>query len=403
VRLTDSRIKSISPKESRFIEWEDGETGLGVRVFPSGVKSFVFMYRFDRKPRMMTIGKYPQVQLVEARRKVAIAREELEKGVDPGKKHMEKKEMERNAHTVKHLVEEYLEKWAKPRKRTWEEDQRCINKEVLPFIGKNKASAIRRRDIILILDRIMDRGSPGMANRTLNVITKLFNFGVERDILVGSPCTGMKMPAKKKQRDRTLTEIEIRKFWNKLPESGISPQVQSALKILFATGQRRGEVVSAEWKDFDLEKGWWEIPASKTKSERSHRIPLNGVAIGLLEEVKKISRDSQYVFPSPRTGTHIDPRAITRALRKAQGYFGMDEEFRPHDLRRSCATHLAEAGINRLIVAKILNHVDESVTGRHYDKYAYSDEKERAMTLWSRKLESIITGESSGIIIELKR
>jgi integrase/uncharacterized protein with GYD domain len=403
VRLTDSRVKTIKPKESRFIEWEEGETGLGVRVFPSGVKSFIFMYRFKGKARMLTVGQYPMVALVEARKKVAAAKEEIENGEDPGKKHLEEKQVEREAHTVKHLVDEFLEKWSKPRKRTWEEDQRCINKEVLPFIGKKKAKAVRRRDIILILDRIVDRGSPGMANRTLNVITKLFNFAVERDILIGSPCTGMKMPAKKKERQRVLSEMEIRKFWIGLPDSGISLPIQLALKLLLATGQRRGEVVSSKWKEFDQKKGWWEIPASKTKSERAQKIPLNKIAKDLLEELKSLSGYSQYIFQSPRTGTHIDPRAATRALKKAQAYFGMDEEFRPHDLRRTCATQMAELGVPRLIVGQILNHKDESVTGRHYDKYEYAKEKEQAFETWSRKLESIITGEPVGKIIELKR
>jgi integrase len=401
LKFTDSKIKGLKPKDKRVTLFED--TGLGLRISPTGRITFIYMYRYNGKQTMLTIGKYPLFSLSRARLEAASLKEQVGRGFDPKEEISKRKQAFQDAYSVNALIEEFIEKWSKPRKRTWEEDQRCLQREVIPYLGSKKAKDVRRRNIILILDRIMDRGSPGMANRTLNVITKLFNFAVERDILIGSPCTGMKMPAKKNERERALNEIEIRKFWNGLPDSGISTPIQLSLKLLLATGQRRGEVVSAEWKDFDLKKGWWEIPSSKTKSERSHRIPLNEIALNLLDELKSLSGDSNFIIPSPRTGTHTDPRAVTRALRKNQNHFEIDESFRPHDLRRTCATHLAESGVSRLIVGQILNHKEESVTGRHYDKYGYSKEKEQALNVWGRKLESIITGEPTGKIIELKR
>ena len=143
MKLTDSKIRGLRGHTRRYIEWDEG-SGLGVRVSPVGRKSFVFMYRFDGKARMMTIGTYPKLTLAEARTKAATAKEEVSKGNDPGKSLVEKKREDRKAPTVEGLVEEYLEKWAKPRKRTWKEDERILYKDVIPLIGRRKAKDIKK-------------------------------------------------------------------------------------------------------------------------------------------------------------------------------------------------------------------------------------------------------------------
>ncbi len=135
MKLTDRTIKALKPKAGRFEVWEDGRTGLGLRVSPAGRKSWIYMYRFNGKPRRMTLGTYPALGLASARVKHAQAKETLEKGSDPGALHVEKRRAERNAETVQNLVDEYLEKYARPRKRSAAEDERILNKDVLPAWG----------------------------------------------------------------------------------------------------------------------------------------------------------------------------------------------------------------------------------------------------------------------------
>ena len=396
MRLTDIKIKSLKPAKNRKIVWEDGGTGLGVRVFPSGIKSFIGLYRFGGKSRMLTIGKYPQIGLATAHIRWAEAKSKIFDGIDPGSLQAEEKAKHRDAHTVAHLVDEYIEKWAKPRKTTWYEDERCLNKEVIPKIGKRKAKDIRRRDIILILDSIVERGCPAMANRTMNVITKLFNFAVTRDILDASPCAALSLPAKKGKRDRALNNDEIEVFWKGLDESDMPIRNRIALKLILCTAQRRGEIVGAEWSEFNLDDKVWEIPSSKTKSERPNRVPINKLALSLLVELKQLSDDSKFLFPSDRTGGHIDPRAITRALRNIQTDFGI-EQFKPHDLRRTAATGMAALGVQRLTISKILNHAEGGVT-HIYDRHEYDQEKKHALETWEGKLESILTGKKAKVV-----
>ena len=120
MRLTNAKIKALKPKKARYIQWDN--SGLGVRVSTAGKKSFIFMYRFEKRARMMTIGPYPKLTLAEARTKAAKAKEEVSKGNDPGISWIEGKQSERKAPTLSGLVDEYIEKWAKPRKKTWRED-----------------------------------------------------------------------------------------------------------------------------------------------------------------------------------------------------------------------------------------------------------------------------------------
>jgi integrase len=389
MRLTDSKVKSLRPKKSRYIVWEEGGTGLGVRVSPSDRKSFIFMYRFDGKPRMMTLGPYPKLKLVSARLRVAQAKDRLSQGIDPGQELIESKEAIRGAHSVKALIDEYIEKWAKPRKRSWKEDDRILRKDVQPVWGRKKAETIKRRDIVLLLDEIVDRGAPIQANRTLAVIRKMFNFALSRGILEQSPCVQIPAPSRENQRDRVLSDEEIRAIWLSLDDAGMVKEIQLSLKLQLITGQRKGEVVGAEWRDLDLKGGWWTIPKEKSKNNLPHRVPLSPLALKVLKETKELSNKSPFLFPSPsKENTHITEPAIDRAIRNNRELFDIDH-FVPHDLRRTVASQITAMGIPRLTVSKILNHVESGVTAV-YDRHSYDKEKQKALDKWSKRLEKIV-------------
>ena len=187
MRFTDRNIDALKAKTVRYEVWEDGRTGLGLRVTPRGVKSFVFMFRFGGKARRMTLGRYSKapaagISLATARRMFGEAREKLDTGVDPGVEVVEERQIARDAESVNELVELYIEKWAKPRKRTASEDERILYKDVVPIWGHRKAGDIRKRDVVALLDDIVNRGAPITANRTLTIVRKVFNFGLARDI-----------------------------------------------------------------------------------------------------------------------------------------------------------------------------------------------------------------------------
>ncbi|MFI0415138.1 MAG: tyrosine-type recombinase/integrase [Candidatus Thiodiazotropha sp.] len=403
MKFTDRKIKNLKPKQERYEIWEGN--GLGVRVTPKGVKSWVFMYRYQGKARRMTLGRYPKMTVAEAHSEHGKALVSLEKGIDPSEVEVEKRRQDRRAPTVKLLVDEYIEKWAKPRKRSWEKDQSTLDRDVVTEWGRRKAKEITRRDVVILLDKIVERGAPIQANRTLAVIRKMFNFAVSRDIVPSNPCLQVKAPAPEKQRDRVLSTEEIKILWDALDRVGqksegegkevsMSKGTALALQFQLLTGQRKGEVATAEWDEIDLDGKLWTIPAEKSKNKLPHRVPLSPQAVSLLELVKKESKESIWLFPSPRGKgkRHILETAIDHAARLNQEAIGIDH-WVPHDLRRTSASMMTSIGISRLVVSRILNHVESGITAV-YDRHSYDNEKRKALEAWSRKLGSILSAET---------
>jgi len=415
-RFTDAQIKRLKPTSKRAIIFEHGGRGFGLRIEPSGRKSFFLEYRFgeaeERRNRVLTIGKYPTVSLTEARSIASQSLSQIEQDIiDPATQKLTKKIADRNALTVGDLVEEYIEKWARVKKkeRSWKEDERLLNKDILPVIGRKKAKDIRRRDIVLLLDAIVERGATITANRVLAVTRKMFNFAVGRDIIDASPCVQIPAPSKENKRERYLSEDEIKIFWKKLGDAKMSQEIRLVLKFLLVTGQRKNEALGAEWNELDLKNKWWTIPAEKSKNQLTHRVPLTSTAIEILTELKKITGQYQFVFASPVGHTKRNPErkagmfpilgsAVDRALRnnltqnlktKQKNIFNLDN-FTPHDLRRTVASMMTKSGVDRLVLKKILNHADREVTAV-YDRYEYDKEKQVAMRAWDRGLKEILT------------
>jgi len=386
--FTDKFIQSLKPKSIRYDVREGNGNGFAIRCSISGKKSWLFFYHFEGKKRRMTLGCYPAMPLADARKKLNKAIALLSAGKDPALESILLKSAARTALTVNDLISEYLEKWAKPRKRSWQEDERMLLRDIAPTFGKRKARDIKRREIILLLDKILDRGSPIAANRTLAVARRMFNFAIERDIIENSPCYLVKAPSKENRKERLLSEDEIKAFWHGLETASMSELTKYALKLQLVTAQRKGEILSAEWQEFDLKNGWWEIPGSKAKNGNLHRVPLSDLTITLLNEVKILSSDSNWLFPSPKEGSHISGPAIDKALRRNPQVF-IHEPATPHDLRRTAASHMTALGTPRLVVSKILNHSDNGITAI-YDRHSYDEEKRLALASWDRKLNEII-------------
>jgi len=416
-RFTDAQIKRLKPTSKRAIIFEHGGRGFGLRIEPSGRKSFFLEYRFgeaeERRNRVLTIGKHPTVSLTEARSIASQSLSQIEQDIDPATQKLTKKIPDRNALTVGDLVEEYIEKWAKVKKKeqSWKEDERLLNKDILPVFGRKKAKDIRRRDIVLLLDAIVERGAAITANRVLAVTRKMFNFAVGRDIIDASPCVQIPAPSKENRRERYLSEDEIKVFWEKLDDAKMSQEIRLALKFLLVTGQRKNEVIGAEWSEFDLKNKWWTIPAEKSKNKLTHRVPLTSTAMEILNALKKSTGQYQFVFASPVGHTKRNPErkagifpilgsAVDRALRnnqtnnlktKQKNIFNLDH-FTPQDLRRTTASMMTKSGVDRLVLKKILNHADREVTAI-YDIYEDDKEKQVAMRTWDRELKQILTSQ----------
>ena len=222
VRFTDKSIATLKPQHARYEVWDKQRSAFGIRVGESGKKSWFFVYRFNGKARRVTLGRYPRLSLADAGVAYAEARRALEHGNDPGASAVEKRQRMRAMPTVRELGEEYIEKHCRPNKRSWFEDERVFQHDVLPMWGDRKASSITRADVNLLLDQIALR-APIQANRTFAFVRAMFRFAESRDYVPVSPCHGVKARTKERTRDRVLEQAEIRGLWHGLDNPGISP------------------------------------------------------------------------------------------------------------------------------------------------------------------------------------
>ena len=416
MRFTDRSIDALKPKADRFEVWEDGRTGLGLRVTPRGVRTFVFMYRFAGKARRMTLGRYAKppaigISLATARRMQGEAKEKLDAGIDPGVKVVAERQVARASETVQEVVDLYLEKWARPRKRSADEDQRMLYKDIIPVWGRRKAGDIGKGDVVALLDDIVNRGSPIAANRTLAVVRKVFNFALSRDIkgVTVNPCMGIGTPAPENERRRRLSDAEILTFWTGLDGDDItmSKPLCLGLRLQLVTAVRKGEIVGAAWSEFDLDVAQWAIPAERAKNRVEHLVPLNSVALSILAEMKKLQDDNRdnenqpartWLLPSPRGGKPVSPESVNHALRRNLEHIGL-QDLTPHDLRRTAASLMGRLKVPRFIISRCLNHVDRTVTGR-YDVYEYFEEKKDAMDKLGIHIEVLLAaGDADNVTV----
>jgi integrase len=261
--------------------------------------------------------------------------------------------------------------------------------------------------VIALLDAIVDRGSPIAANRTLAVIRRMFGWALSRDIVPVSPCVAVKAPAKENRRDRVLSADEIAFLWQALdtPNLAISPAIREALKLQLVTAQRKGEVIGAEWSEFDLDERVWTIPAGKAKNGMQHRVPLSPLALAVLDEIEAATSQlpasgqggpPRWLFASPRAGRPITGPAVDHAMRGNRDALGAGEAT-PHDLRRTAASHVTSIGISRLVVSKILNHAEPGVTAV-YDRHSYDAEKRAALAAWGHDSKRSSAPARSGLM-----
>ncbi len=397
--LTARKLDSLRATSERVDYWDDDPHGFGVRVTPDGKKTFCVMYRIAGRLRRMTIDEYPTCSLKDARETAKEALRQARKGIDPVEERRRKAETELakrvEGFTVQALADRFLKEHVSGLRSEYEV-RRIFKADLLPEFGRKKARELKRDEIRNFLERMAQR-KPVMANRCLAHFRKMYNWAVSRDLVEYNPCIGISRPGREQQRDRVLTEDEIKAVWRALDEE--KPIMAATFRLRLLTAQRGGEVHAIRWKDIDGD--WWTIPAEVAKNGLSHRVPLSPQSMRILEQVRKVTelldekegrKRSAWVFPNPiRRADHIDEcQKLAQRVRKNSGV-----DFRAHDFRRTAASMMASMGVPRLVIGKILNHVEPGVT-KVYDRHSYDPEKRQALDAWGARVARIVI--SLGVI-----
>ena len=392
-------VESLKPKPTRQ-EIADGLIpSFYLQIEPTGAKSWTVRYRYGGRSRKYTLGRYPTIDLKTARELASKALRAVAEGRDPARER--KLLRSAGADTVASVAALFIERHGRTyRKRTFETVTGMLNRHVLPRWGSRPLAEITRRDVIHLLDDIVDGGSPVSANRVLAVIRRMFTWAIERDIVETSPCVGVRAPTPEVSRDRVLSDAELRIVWLAAEQFGGPYGPYGALiKLLTLTGQRRDEVAGMRWSellDLDGPQPVWRLPGERTKNHRPHDVPLSRAAVALIQGL-------------PHVG---DEFVLTTTGRTPASGFGKNKdrldallpsdmpEWRLHDIRRSVATGLARLGTNLPVIEKILNHVGGSFAGvvGVYQRHDYADEKRATLDRWAAHVERLVHGDPATVV-----
>ena len=372
-----------APKEGSRIEWDGQVPGFGVRITAAKVISFVLNYSIHRREHRYTIGRWPEWSADAARNEALDLRREIAEGKDP----LHEKLLSRSERTVSDLAKEYLERHAEVHKRanTLRNDRQMLENLIKPRLGQLTLSGIGRRDIEALHQSL--KATPYRANRVLSLLSSMFVKAMDWKWLLANPAKGIRR-YHEDRRESWLTTDQLTGLDKALDSYG--KDSADAIRLLILTGAREGEVLSAEWSQFDLERCVWTKPSHHTKEKKIEHVPLSSAALLVLNRMVK-AKSSEFLFPGRKK--EKARRTIRRPWVQSCRMAGLATEYkiqgkrkeltrwrpivRIHDLRHTYASHLVSRGVSLPTVGRLLGHTQPQTTAR----YAHlSDESLRTAT-----------------------
>lgn len=382
------RLKA--PAKGQLEHFDKGFPGLALRLSYGGGKSFVFFYRIGGRLRRMTLGTYPALSLAEAREAWREARQAVQLGRDPAIARKRAKP----ATAFAAVAEEWLKR-DQAKNKSHATVERIVKRELLPAWGHRSIAELSRRDVLDLVDGIVDRDAVIMARRVQSHVHRLFRWCVGRGIIESNPAADLPMPGAETRRDRVLTDDELVQVWRGTEQLGwpFGP----AFRLLILTGARREEIGRLRWSEVggtDI-----KLEGARTKSGDPHIIPLSTAGLVVLEQVPRIG-NSDFVFTASGKA-HISAWSTAKGRLDALAPIA---PWRVHDLRRTAATGMQKLGVGLQVVEAILGHVSGSRGGiiGVYQRHTYDAEKRAALEAWGANVMALVEGREPGKVVPMR-
>lgn len=428
--LTDLAFRKLKPTEVDQNIRDGG--GLFVRVRSikaGGAISFRYCYRMNGKQQWLTLKS---TTLSAARNERDQIEQQVKTGIDP----MLEKKLEQERQRQKQLqeqaelarlqslitVNDLFERWAatdlQNRKDGGKEIRRMFEKDVLPILGGLTVADVRKGHITEVTDKLLLRGVNRMAKLILSLMRQMFRYAVDRDIIEFDPTASIrkaKIGGKSVERDRVLSEDEIRQLKLQMPDAHFMPTTEAAIWIMLSTCCRVGELSKAQWQHLDLKSGVWTIPTENSKNEKPHTIYLSRFAIKQFEILTQFKNSDTWIFPNRDNSNHVCEKSISKQVDGRQNPVIHQNrtahndalvlpggKWTPHDLRRTGATLMGSLGVLPDVIEKCLNHVEQNKMKRIYQRQELKQEQAAAWQLLGERLE-LLTDNNNVIPFTSKR
>ncbi|WP_293942546.1 site-specific integrase [Sphingomonas sp.] len=409
-KVTKRAVDAIRPGSKDEFLWDEDLSGFGLKVTPAGRKVYLFQYRLGGRgapTRRVTIGVHgnpwtPAGARDEAERLLVLVKQ----GKDPAAEKEERRRMATDL-AFDGYVTKFLTEYGKPhwRSGTYTNAESALRRFVTPALKKKALPLIRRSDISAMFDALPS-ASVALPRNVFALVRKLFAWAVERGDIDRSPLEGFRGPPGAPSRDRVLSDEESKLVW--IAACQLAYPFGSLVQFLIATGQRREECAAISWAELNQAQAEWMIPASRAKNNSAHTVPLNALAVALLDARGKDGKwpKKGLVFTTngetPVSGYSRAKARLDKLITEAND----DEPLAPwrlHDLRRTLATGLQRLGVRFEVTEAVLNHVSGSKSGVAgvYQRHDWKQEKRDALDAWAAHIDRILNGADVTNVIAL--
>lgn len=391
--LTDTQIRALKPKDKSYLV-ADGD-GLSLEVAKSGSKLWRFRYRFNGKPRLFALGRYPEVTLADARKKLFEARSQVSAGIDPGSERKKEKQLAAiaSSNTFGAIAEQYIQTKlvAECRAENTIKKSRYFLEKLYPLAGR-PIEEIEAPEILVILKKSEGLGKYETAKRCRSFASRVFRFAIAMGVAKRDPAADLKgalITPKVKHHAAILDPEAFGKLLQQIDfYEGGNINTRLALQIAPHVMLRPGELRQGTWDEINLEEAVWTIPASRMKARREHKVPLSDQVLAMFRELVQFTGPDGYLFPAFHTSRRpMSENTLNQAFRR-MGY--SKEEVTSHGLRTTASTLLNESGLWQPdAIERALAHQDKNAIRGTYNRGSYWHERVKMMQWWSDYLEEL--------------
>ena len=387
--LSDAKVRNAKVKEKPY-KIADFE-GLYLLVSPTGSKCWRFKYRFAGKEKLLALGMYPDVSLVEAREQCAQARKALATGNDPS-------DVKREAIWMAQIkgensFETVAREWYAKQKHRWVESYSKkmlarLENHVFKKLGGRPIADIKAPEVLAMLRVIEGNGTLETVRIVKQMCGQVFMYAIATSRAERNPVPNLQGALKTPigKHHAYLKADELPAYLERLEAYQSTPQIKLALKFLLLTFVRTIELRTARWADIDFDKAEWRIPAERMKMKELHLVPLSHQAIAVLRELQKYSGHWQWVFPSPhRPINFMNENALINALHR----MGYKSKATGHGFRATASTILNEHGFAPDVIERQLAHSERNGVRRAYNHAEYLPERRKMMQWWADYLDGV--------------
>lgn len=396
MKLSDPKVKKAKP-EAKPRKLSDGG-GLYVLIHPNGGKYWQLAYRFAGKQKTLALGTYPEISLADARERREHARKLIANDTDPSAAKQTKKRQDKIA--ASNTFETVAREWVENRSNDWTAGHkaltlRTLEQDAFPTLGHRPIAEITPAELLATMRIIEKRGALEIASRVLQRCSSVFRYGIATDRCNSNPATELRGALKSPKRTHytTIEKGGFPKLLRDIDGYQGSPTTTYALQLIALTFTRTSELIEAEWREIDLKRAEWLIPAERMKMRRPHLVPLSAQAVAVFKQVAQLTGDRKYVFPNRNDPTKPASNAL---ILRALGRMGYTGKMTGHGFRSAASTllneHKTKWNIHRDVIELQLAHVEKNASRAAYNFAEYLEERTAMMQQWADYLDKLKAG-----------